>query len=587
MAREERRLAAIVSADVVGYSRLMGADEAGTLAAFRSHRAELIDPKIAEHGGRIVKTMGDGLLVEFASVVEAVQCAVAVQQGMAERNAGVAQDRRIVFRIGVNLGDVIIDGDDIFGGGVNLAARLQELAEPGTVCLSGTVHDHVGDKLDLAFEDTGEHAVKNIARPVRVWRWRAGDGEPIVDTSQPVPGFGGRPAIAVLAFDNLSGDAEQEFFADGIAEDILTRLAMWRWLPVIARNSSFTYKGKSADVKQIGRDLGARYVLEGSVRKAGNRVRITAQLIDAGTGHHVWADRYDRDLDDIFAVQDEITEAIVSALEPAVGRAEMQRSRHINPSNLVAWDLYHRGMWHFGKVTKEDMCTARQCFEDAWNRDPNFALSLSMIAMVNLVETLVAWADDPATAIAEAHRMAFQATGIDDQVPMAQVAVGYVSNWTRQHDDGLAAARRAIELNPSLAIAYHALGVTNMFVGAPRDAVEAIETAIRISPNDYMLFIWLSTLSASHYMARDFEPALAEARKALQIAPHYPLAQRGLVSSLALLGRIDEARLALRRFRELTPNYSMTTARPAAPFREEADFRHYMEGLRLAGLPDE
>jgi adenylate cyclase len=341
----QRRLAAIVSADVVGYSRLMGADEAGTLEALRAHRTELVDPLITKHGGRIVKTMGDGLLLEFGSVVSATDCAVAIQKSMASRNSEVPEMRQIIFRIGINLGDIIIDGDDIHGDGVNVAARVQEMAEPGGVAITGRVHDEVRNRLGISFEDAGAHELKNIASPVPIWRWSpyGRTNKRAINVSKPVPGFDGRPAIAVLAFDNLSRDPDQEFLADGIAEDILTRLAMWRWLPVIARNSSFTYKGRNADIKDIGPELGARYILEGSVRKSGNRVRVTGQLIDAETGHHVWADRYDSTMEDIFAVQDEITDAIVSALEPAVGRAEMQRAQRKNPQNLDAWGVSKQG----------------------------------------------------------------------------------------------------------------------------------------------------------------------------------------------------------------------------------------------------
>jgi len=315
----QRRLAAIVSADVVGYSRLMGVDETGTLSDLRAHRAELIDGKIAEYGGRIVKTMGDGLLLEFASVVEATQCMVEVQKGMAERNEGTDEARRIIFRIGVNLGDIIIDGEDILGDGVNIAARLQEIAEPGGVSISRRVYEDVQERLDTAFEDTGEQSLKNIAKPVHVWRWSPGKSSPS-DTPEaidqaPLP-LPSKPSIAVLPFDNMSGDPEQEYFADGIAEDVITALSRFGSLFVIARNSSFTYKGQAVDVKRVGQELGVRYVVEGSVRKAGNRVRITAQLIDAASGNHIWADRFDGSLDDVFELQDQITEQIVVAVEP-------------------------------------------------------------------------------------------------------------------------------------------------------------------------------------------------------------------------------------------------------------------------------
>src|SRR5271165_4084812 len=380
-----RRLAAIVSADVAGYSRLMGADEEGTLGRLKTLRAELIDPKIAEHGGRIVKTTGDGLLLEFSSVVGAERCVVEVQTAMALRNADLPQDRRIEFRIGVNLGDIIIDGDDIFGDGVNVAARLQESAKPVGICVSSRVHDDVRDRLDLGFDDGGEQSLKNIARPVRIWQWNAGA------TSTAAPDPAGRalplpekPSIAVLPFANMSGDPEQEYFADGIAEDVITLLSKSRALFVIARNSSFTYKGRAVDVKQVGRELGVRYVLEGSVRKAGNRVRVTTQLIEAATGGHLWAERYDRDLTDIFAVQDEITASVSAAILPTMERSERERAARKPPDSLDAWECYHRGMWHFAKIEAGETALAQDFFERAIALDPGFAAAQAAMTVAIL-----------------------------------------------------------------------------------------------------------------------------------------------------------------------------------------------------------
>ncbi|HMD63449.1 MAG TPA: adenylate/guanylate cyclase domain-containing protein [Stellaceae bacterium] len=380
-----RRLAAIVSADVAGYSRLMGADEEGTLGRLKTLRAELIDPKIAEHGGRIVKTTGDGLLLEFSSVVGAERCVVEVQTAMALRNADLPQDRRIEFRIGVNLGDIIIDGDDIFGDGVNVAARLQESAKPVGICVSSRVHDDVRDRLDLGFDDGGEQSLKNIARPVRIWQWNAGA------TSTAAPDPAGRalplpekPSIAVLPFANMSGDPEQEYFADGIAEDVITLLSKSRALFVIARNSSFTYKGRAVDVKQVGRELGVRYVLEGSVRKAGNRVRVTGQLIEAAIGGHLWAERYDRDLADIFAVQDEITASVSAAILPTMERSERERAARKPPDSLDAWECYHRGMWHFAKIEAGETALAQDFFERAIALDPGFAAAQAAMTVAIL-----------------------------------------------------------------------------------------------------------------------------------------------------------------------------------------------------------
>src|ERR1700726_649373 len=372
-ARVQRRLAAILAADVAGYSRLMGADEEGTLAALKELRRELADPKIKEHRGRIVKTTGDGLLVEFASVVDAVRCAVEVQHEMAERNVGVPAERRIEFRIGINLGDIIKDGRDIYGDGVNVAARLEALAEPGGICVNRVVRDQVRDKLDFAFEDAGEQRVKNIARPLRVYHVRPGQlADEAMSAAQPPLALPDKPSVAVLPFTNMSGDPEQEFVSDGIAEDVISALSHYPSLFVIARNSTFTYKGRAVDVKQVGRELGVRYVLEGSVRKAGNRIRVTAQLIEAETGNHVWAERYDRDLADIFAVQDEIATAVTTAIAPAVADAEQRRAMRKTPESLDAWAAYQGRLWHLGKKVAADNALAQKFFQQAIALGPNF-----------------------------------------------------------------------------------------------------------------------------------------------------------------------------------------------------------------------
>ena len=583
-----RRLSAILLADVVGYSRLMGEDEAGTLAQVKAHRKELIDPKIAEHNGRIVKLMGDGTLVEFPSVVDAVECATEIQRSMRKRNADVPEGRRIEFRIGINLGDIIIDGDDIYGDGVNVAARLQELAEPGAVCVSDKVYDEVQGKTDLAFENLGEHRVKNIVRPVCVFQVLLGEtrlGAP-TDVSQPVPGFGGRPAIAVLPFENMSGDPEQEYFADGIAEDILTRLAMWRWLPVIARNSSFTYKGRAIDVKDVGRELGARYVLEGSVRKAGNRVRISGQLIDSETGHHVWAERYDRALEDVFAVQDEITEAIVAALEPAVGRAEMQRANRENPDSLDAWDLYQRGMWYLNKITTQDIERAGELFQRSADEDQNFAAARAGIALVGIFKILLGSAEHPASTLAAAHEAALNSVRCDELDPYAQTALAYTSTYSGQYDAGLTAARRAVELNPSFALGYHARFAALFMAGQFREGVDDAERGIRLSPSDPWLFLFLGALSAYHYMVRDYERAIEAAKMSVQRFPQHVSGHRWLAIALAQLGQTEEARDALAKSIDLAPNYTMERARHTFPFRHEKDLEHLLDGLRKAGLPE-
>jgi adenylate cyclase len=437
-----RRLTAILAADMAGYSRLMGADEEGTLDRLKAIRREISDPKIAGHHGRIVKTTGDGLLVEFGSVVDAVRCAVEVQQTMAEHNVDIPAEQRIEFRIGINLGDIILEDDDIFGDGVNVAARLEALAEPGGICVSRVVRDQVRDKLDVAFEDLGEQEVKNIARPVRVFRIRA--ITPAVDAQgAPAPALAlpDKPSIAVLPFANMSNDPEQEFFADGIAEDIITALSRYPSLFVIARNSCFTYKGHAVDVKQVGRELGVRYVLEGSLRKSGNRIRVTAQLVEAETGNHVWAERYDRDLADIFAVQDEITEAVTIAIAPAIAEAERQRAMRRPPESLDAWAAYQRGLWHLCKVTEEDFTIALKLFETGTHLDPGFAGCYSGLALGRLQASAVYQLVDPVEAQSSAELFARRAVALDGANAEALSCLG----WALQARGELAGALAEIE----------------------------------------------------------------------------------------------------------------------------------------------
>jgi len=418
--RVERRLTAILAADVAGYSRLMGADEEGTLAALKTLRREVADPKIKEHRGRIVNTTGDGLLGEFASVVDAVRCAVEVQREMAARNTGVQPERRIDFRIGINLGDIIIDENDIFGDSVNIAARLEALAEPGGIYVSRVVRDQVRDKLAISFEDMGEQQVKNIARPVRAYRAliaeRTDRPSTLSDRAAPRT-LSDRPSIAVLPFNNVSGDPEQEYFVDGITEDIITALSKWRWFLVIARNSTFAYKGKSVDLKEAGRDLGVRYVLEGSMRRAGQRVRISSQLIDIATGTHLWAERYDRDLTDIFAVQDDITSRVVAAIEPALSRAESQRVIAKRPEHMGAWDYCQRGLWYVHKATRTDGTTAYGLFKQALALDPNLADAHLGLARALIVQWDYGSVEDFAPFVREAREAALLALDSENRKP--------------------------------------------------------------------------------------------------------------------------------------------------------------------------
>jgi adenylate cyclase len=445
-----RRLAAILAADVAGYSRLMGADEEGTLERLKALRRELVDPKIAEHRGRIVKTTGDGLLVEFASVVDAVRCAVEVQQAMPERNTGVAADSRVELRIGINLGDVIVEGADLYGDGVNIAARIEALADAGGVFVSNTVHDHVRDRLPFVFEDLGEQQVKNIARPVRIYRVRdpiAAGKSPAAPTPPMLP-LPDKPSLAVLPFKNMSGDPEQEYFADGIAEDIITLLSRSRGLFVIARNSTFTYKTRAIDVKQVGRELGVRYVLEGSVRKAGNRARVTAQLIETATGGHLWADRYDRDLTDIFAVQDEITTRVSTVILPTVERSERERAARKLPESLDAWECYHRGLWHFSKIEPGENTRAISFLERAIELDPGFAVAHSALSFVLSAQPIFSPQSKRQSLFPRVVEHARRAIALDPTDALARCSLSNTLFFTGRHNEAMAEADLAVGLDP-------------------------------------------------------------------------------------------------------------------------------------------
>jgi adenylate cyclase len=596
-----QRLAAILAADAVGYSRLMALDARATVEALDAAR-QVFRSHIESNQGRVIDMAGDSVLAVFETATGAVTAALAVQSELAARGADLAEDRRMRFRIGVHLGDLIekVDGT-VYGDGVNIAARLEGLAEPGGITVSESVRTAVKGKVDAGFKDKGEQAIKNIADPVRIW-WlhpltmslqsaitQGAGGTSLaaitgIDMSAPVAGFGGRPAIAVLPFDNLSGDPEQEYFADGLAEDILTRLAMWRWVPVIARNSSFAYKGRAVDVKEIGRALGARYVLEGSVRKAGNRVRVTGQLIDAETGHHLWAERYDRVLEDLFAIQDELTDGIVGALESAVGHAETERAHVKPPASLDAWDLCQRAFWHLWRFTREDFAIAEPLLRRAVELDSGLPQAHLGLAILRMYEAFFLWTATPGAALVQAAASAQAALALDSQDPNAHCALAATLAFGRKLDEALALCHKGIAINPSSALGYSALFVTHMYRGEPLLGIAAIETAIRISPNDALLPMWLSSLSAVHYLARHYEKAEEVARLAVQRAPNYPIGWRGLANALGQTGKLDEAREALARFLALMPGYATEqAARVSAGFRDEAVFQHYLEGLRKAG----
>ena len=469
--RVERRLAAVLAADVAGYSRLMGADEEGTLGKLKALRKALFDPKIVEHRGRIVKTTGDGMLVEFASAVDAARCAVEIQRDMAAQNSDVPPDNRIEFRIGIHVGDIIIDDNDIFGDGVNIAARLEGIAEPGGVCISDDAHRQIRGKVDFSYNDMGLQSLKNIVEPMRAWHMRLGSDAisllPLSSAAAPVQALAlpDKPSIAVLAFQNMSGDAEQEYFADGIAEDIITALSKSRWLFVIARNSSFTYKGHAVDIKQIGRELGVRYVLEGSVRKAGNRLRITGQLIEAATGTHLWAERYDRALEDIFAVQDEITHSIIGAIAPGILAAEIQRSQGKETAELGQWERLMRAHWRIRRFTREDSSEAIRLLDELLQRQPDNAMALADLAFSLHFAALFGWTDAPAAARVRMSETARRAVASDEQDAAAHTSLSIHELFLGQHDNAIRRLLRAIDLDPNSCFARGYLGTAYAFGG--------------------------------------------------------------------------------------------------------------------------
>ena len=583
--RVQRRLAAIISADVVGYSAMMGRDEAGTLARLKTLRAEFLHPKIDEYGGRIVKTTGDGTLIEFPSAIDALQHAVDVQKGLDERNSGLPDDQKIRLRLGINVGDIIVDGDDIFGDGVNVAARLEAMAEPGGICISSRVHDYVVGRLDVSFEDVGPQIFKNIAEPIRAFLVR-GNGRPAfraaASPNQPLA-IPSKPSIAVLPFVNMSGDPEQEHFSDGITEDIITALSQIREFFVIARNTTFTYKGRPVDVSDFAKELGVRYVLEGSVRKAGNRVRITAQLIDGQTGNHIWADRYDRELQDIFAVQDEITQTVVGMLGPELSRSEQRRALIKPPENLDAWELFHRGMYHLYRRTHEDNCEARVFFEGAIKRDPNFAGSYAGMSRTYSTD----WVFAEIQADKElALDLARKALSLDDWASISHVALGLAHLLV--HHDGeaaLVAFGNAIRVNPNDAQGFNGRGMSLLALGRADEAVPDFEQAIRLSPSDANIGIFFGRLALAHLLLGHFDTAVEFGLQAAEKTSLW-IERLALPAALGHLGRLDEAACALDVLRLKMPALSLHLVREREPSSGSPYFEVLLDGLRAAGLPE-
>ena len=588
--RVERRLAAILAADVAGYSRLTGLDEEGTHVRLRERLRGLADPKISEHRGKVVKHTGDGVLAEFGSVVDAVRCAIEVQRGMAEQNATMPQVKRIEFRIGIHVGDIIVDDNDIFGDGVNIAARLEGIAEPGGVCISDDAQRQVRGKVDFAFEDMGPQNLKNIVEPMRAWRLRmnasgspAAPIEPPVESTQALA-LPDKPSIAVLPFQNMSGDPEQEYFADGMVEEITTALSRFKWLFVIARNSSFTFKGKAVDVKEVGRRLGVRYVLEGSVRKASGKVRITGQLIDAVTGAHIWADRFERDMADVFALQDEVTVAVVSAIQPKLFQTEIAMATRRRPENLTAYDLFLRAMQQFYLSTREGLAEAIRLAHRALELDPQFGLVTALAGVCHMQRVLFGYAVDPQFDRKEAVRLLRLALSIDDGDPDTIAMAAIISAFmVGDCEREIEMANRAVALNPNSFLAWSSRGHVFRIAGLPEEAIRSFERAIRTSPVDPRLHLMFVGMGMAFIELRRFDEAIVAGKKAQRQNPSFPPASFCLASAFAHLGRDGEAREAAARLLETDPAFTIS-ARMGR--RRQSHMKLLIEGLRKAGLPE-
>jgi adenylate cyclase len=589
--RVERRLAAVLATDVAGYSRLMGRDEEGTLARLKAVRRALVDPNIDAHRGRIVKTTGDGMLVEFASAVDAARSAIEVQRGMTEQNYGVSQDNRIEFRIGIHVGDIIIDDNDIFGDGVNIAARLENIAEPGGICMSDDAYRQIRGKVDMTFEDMGSQTLKNIAEPMRVWRLRiGGESAPVShQSSAPVgphqlPALLGKPSVAVLPFQNMSGDPEQEYFADGIAEDVLTTLSKIQELMVIARNSSFAFKGQTRDIREIGRILGARYLLEGSVRKIGNRVRLTAQLIDGLDGSHLWADRFDGGLDDVFDLQDRITQEIVAALEVRLTLGEQVRVWRKRSGSPLVYEYLLNGRALYVKFTKPTHARARDQLERALEINPAFVPALYLLGLTLTDQARFGWEKDRAATMDAALDCANRALAVDPDYGEAYLVIGYVRNFQGRHDEAVAAGEQAINLSPSGSDAYHMAGMYHGYAGNFQTAALYEEQAQQLSPlerNESMV-----DEARARFHLRDFVAAHDIACRVLRERPRWLTAQTTLIASLWNLGRQDEAQMVAKELLTGHPNFSVSRWARGLPYRRQADLDALINPLRMAGCPE-
>jgi adenylate cyclase len=583
--RAKRRLAAILVADVANYSRLMGADEEATLHLLKAHRDTAFAPLVAAHHGRIVNTPGDSLLIEFASVVDAADCACAVQQAIAERNVDVAPDQRLTFRVGINLGDVIVDGDDIYGDGVNIAARLEKLAEPGGICVSAAVRDQLRDKRTLTFEDLGEHAVKNIARPLRVYRLAAGGAARVAPQAPSAPALPDLPSIAVLPFTNMSGDTEQDYFADGMVEDIVTALSRFKELFVIARNSSFVYKERSVDIQQVARELGVRYVLEGSVRRAGARVRITGQLVDAATRVHLWADRFDGAVEDVFALQDRITESVVGALLPTLRRAEIERARRKPPASLDAYDYVLRALPLVTANTLAEAEPAAKLLEAALRIHPDYAYAHALMALVygQLFRSAIGQARDDARSRAVTHARQALRHGADDAAVLAPA--GFILMVADKDVGGARAALdRAVTLNANAATAFTYRALVLATAGDSESAIEDAKRALRLSPLGPDSYLPHMAMLCAHVWRREYEAAIAAGRTVIELVPRYPMSYALMIIAECERGRVAEADRLMEQLAAVLPDFTRATLGKLFDIFPEPAASKCLAVLRSAGL---
>jgi TolB-like protein len=582
--RVQRRLAAVMAVDVVGYSRLMGDDEAGTLKTLKEIRSSLVDPAIREHRGRMVKIMGDGALVEFASVVDAVECANHIQRAMVDKNAGVSPEKQIEFRIGINLGDVIIEGRDIYGDGVNVAARLEGLAEPGGICISGTVFEHVKGKLDLSFDDLGPQEVKNIAEPVRVYRAQASpndDTKLVPQRKDTPPTHNERPSIAVLPFDNLSNDPEQEYFSDGLAEDLITDISQISGLFVIARNSSFAFKGQAVDVKEIAKKLGVKHVVEGSVRKMGIKLRVNAQLIDAASGGHLWAQRYDGDMADVFEFQDSIREQIVSALQISLTPTDKALTEHRQTVSVEAYDLFLKGRATFHLYSYENLLAAMKCFEQAIEIDPHYADAYGYLSYCHLYGWLMMWPGFDET-LDRANELAERGVALDSTSANAVMRLGWIQAWMRRYDYAIENMEKAIALAPDNAEIYASFGHVLNFWGDPARALEMSEKAFSLE--SFAPPAWEYYAGISHLLLRQYEEAIAGLQHMIERGPQFAPAYLWLACVYVELDRLDEARQTIKSALEIIPPLTIKEVSKRWPWRTDEDQNRILGALLRAGL---